>query len=152
MTLQKKKITKNCNCRQQNICPLGGNCLTKNVVYKCVVSSKNVPDKQYIGLTEGEWKKRFANHKQSFKNRKYSKDTMLSKYIWELKDEKTGNYILNWSILKTAPAYNNISKRCILCLQEKFEIIKHPNQNCLLNKKSELISKCRHENKFLLKN
>jgi hypothetical protein len=150
--IEKDKKTKNCNCKQKNNCPLDGNCLTKNVVYKCVVSSKNVPDKQYIGLTEGEWKKRFANHKQSFKNRKYSKDTMLSKYIWELKDEKIDDYILNWSILKTAPAYNNISKRCILCLQEKFEIIKHPNQNCLLNKKSELISKCRHENKFLLKN
>mgnify|MGYP006056151563 CR=1 FL=1 len=66
--------------------------------------------------------------------------------------KKIDDYILNWSILKTAPAYSNISKRCVLCLQEKFEIIKHPNQNCLLNKKSELISKCRHENKFLLKN
>ena len=49
------------------------------------------------------------------------------------------------------PAYNNISKKCILCLQEKFEIITHLDQENLLNKKSELISKCRHENKLLLK-
>ncbi len=155
--LNKKEIlneitTENCNCKQKINCPMSGSCLSKNVVYKCVVSSKNVPDKQYIGITEGEWKKRFANHKQSFKNKKYSKDTMLSKYIWELKEKNIDDFILNWSILKTAPAYNNISKKCILCLQEKFEIITHANQECLLNKRSELISKCRHENKFLLKN
>ena len=33
-----------------------------------------------------------------------------------------------------------------------FEIITHLNQENLLNKKSELISKCRDENKYLLKN
>ena len=122
------------------------------MVYKCVASSKNVPYKQYIGITEGEGKKCFANHKQSFKNKKYSKNIMLSKYIWELKDKNIDDSILNWSILKTAPAYNNISKKRILCLREKFEIIAHANQEFLLNKKSELISKCKHENKFLQKN
>ena len=41
-------------------------------------------------------------------------------------------------------------KRCILCLGEKMAIITFPEQQKLLNKRSELISKCRHENKFLL--
>ena len=147
----KEKNTDYCNCKQKIDCPLNGKCLSKNVIYKCIVSSQNNPDKQYIGLTEGEWKKRYANHKQSFKHKKYSKETMLSKYIWDLK-EKNKNFNLQWSILKSAPAYNNISKKCMLCLQEKFEIITHLNQENLLNKKSELISKCRHENKYLLKN
>ena len=56
MTLRKTKKQKIVIVNKKNNCPLDGNCLTKNVVYKCVVSSKNVPDKQYIGLTEGEWK------------------------------------------------------------------------------------------------
>ena len=60
--------------------------------------------------------------------------------------------ILKWSILKSVPAYSNITNRCLLCLQEKFEIISYKNTEELLNKKSELISKCRHQNKFLLEN
>ena len=51
---------------------------------------------------------------------------------------------------ETAPAYNSNSKRRILCLEEKMAIITFPEQQKLLNKRSELISKYRHENKFLL--
>ena len=39
----------------------------------------------------------------------------------------------------------------MLCLEEKMAIITYPDQEKLLNERSELISKCRHENKFLLK-
>ena len=59
---------------------------------------------------------------------------------------------IKWSIIKTAPAYNNISRRCLLCLQEKVSIIEHVDQENLLNKRSELVNKCLHTNKFLLKN
>ena len=38
-----------------------------------------------------------------------------------------------------------------LCLTEKFWLLKHFNDEHLLNKKSEFISKCRHENKLLVK-
>ena len=44
----------------------------------------------------------------------------------------------------------NLTPRCVLCLEEKMAIITYPDQEKLLKKK-ELISKCRHENKFLLK-
>ena len=44
------------------------------------------------------------------------------------------------------------TKKCRLCLQEKFEILAYPNPDELLNKRSELVSKCRHVNKFLLAN
>ena len=40
----------------------------------------------------------------------------------------------------------------MLCLQEKIEIIEDPDQENLLNKRSELVNKCLHANKFLLKN
>ena len=40
-----------------------------------------------------------------------------------------------------------LSNFCRLCLKEKLLIIKFPNQDILLNKRSESISKCRHENK-----
>ena len=41
---------------------------------------------------------------------------------------------------------------CRLYLKEKLVIIKFPNQDILLNKRSELISKCRQENKNLIMN
>ena len=46
---------------------------------------------------------------------------------------------LKWPIIKSVPAYSNISKRCQLCLQEKFEILYCPNPNELLTKRSEHI-------------
>ena len=60
--------------------------------------------------------------------------------------------VVKWTVIKNMPAYNNISRRCLLCLQEKLCIIEHEKQEHLLNKKSELVTKCRHANKFLLKN
>ena len=40
---------------------------------------------------------------------------------------------------------------CKLCLTEKFWLLKHFHDRHLLNKKFEFISKCRHENKVLVK-
>ena len=59
---------------------------------------------------------------------------------------------LEWSIVKSLPSYLNISKKSLLCLHEKLEIVNFEYQDHLLNKRSELISKCRHANKYLLRN
>ena len=58
---------------------------------------------------------------------------------------------ITWSIKTSAPAYTNITKRCMLCLQEKMAIITFPDEDSLLNRRSELVSKCRPENKFILR-
>ena len=84
-------------------------------------------------------------------NKKYAHSTALSKYVWDCKDKIKQTPEISWKIVKSAPAYTNTSKRCVLCLEEKMTIITYPDQEKLLNKRSELISKCRHENKFLLK-
>ena len=141
----------NCNCRKKNDCPLKNNCLTSSVVYNANVATESDPiGKNYIGLTEGTFKQRYTQHKLSFRNRNYSNSTELSKHIWTLKDSNT-NFTINWSILATAPAYSNKSKRCHLCLTEKLYLIRAKKPS-LLNKRTELISKCRHENKFYLTN
>ena len=84
----------------------------------------------------------------SFNNRKLRDSTTLSKYIWNLKD-KNIQYEINWSKIYSAPAYSPISKTCQLCSMEKTMILtsKYPN---LLNKRNELLGKCRHRRKFLL--
>ena len=48
---------------------------------------------------------------------------------------------LKWSKVKSVPSYSNISKNCLLCLQEKLQIVNFEDQDHLLNKRSELISK-----------
>ena len=59
---------------------------------------------------------------------------------------------LDWSILDKAKPYIPTSKRCMLCLTEKYHIIFFTKN--LLNKCNELLTcrhvKCRDENKFYL--
>ena len=145
---------KTCNCRNKPSCPLNGSCLTENVIYKAEVTTSNTPDnetKTYIGLSEPPFKNRFSNHSKSFKHRKYENETELSKYIWALKD-KGLEYKINWSILRETKSYNPVTKSCNLCLTEKLMLIIERDKDRLLNKRSEMISKCRHQNKYILKN
>ena len=57
--------------------------------------------------------------------------------------------ILSWEIIDRARPYRNGRKTCSLCFTEKFHIITSKRQ--LLNKRSELVSTCRHATKFSLK-
>ena len=75
------------NCGNKNLCPLDGACLTNNIVYReATVTTTFGSTRTYIGMTEHEFKTRYNNHKLSFKDRKHSHDTVLSKHIWDLKD------------------------------------------------------------------
>ena len=44
------------------------------------------------------------------------------------------------------------SNYCLLCLKGKCFIVNYPHKDILLNKRSELISKCRHEYENMLAN
>ena len=137
-----------CNCRNKKECPLDGKCLMSNIVYRADVIS-DIEKVSYVGLTEGPFKERFRNHKKTFNNRKYVNDSELSKHVWSLKDSDT-NFRANWSVVKRASAYACGSKKCDLCLTEK-TIIGRSAPKEFINKKSEIVSKCRHKNKFTLK-
>lgn len=148
---RKPPPSRDCNCRAKENCPLQGKCLASGIVYRAKVKTSADDDGvNYIGLTENTFKDRLYKHKNSFKDEKKRKSTELSKHIWSLKDKKTKQFSIEWSIIDKAAAYSNGSKRCDLCLTEKFNIIfqKYP----LLNKRNELLSNCRHVNKYLLQN
>ena len=148
---EEKHHEQKCNCRNKELCPLQGNCLTKNVIYRGeVVNSSNNSTNNYIGLTEHSFKDRLYKHRNSFKYRNKINSTELSKHIWNLKDNKIENVEIKWSILDRAPAFKNGSKRCNLCLTEKYHIIYQDLET--LNKRSELLSNCRHKCKHLLSN
>ena len=149
---------KNCNCRNKANCPLKGECREHNIVYQATVTTRENDNNRtrkkntesYVGLTETEFKLRFANHKQSFTNPRLRNATELSKYIWSLKEKNT-EYNIEWKILGKAESYTNRTKRCNLCNLEKFYIICQQDK-ATLNKKSELVNHCLHAKKFLLKN
>ena len=140
-----------CNCWKKESCPLNGECLTSQLVYRAAVTKAvNEDMKKYIGLVDTTSKERQSNHKRDFKRLKYRHCTELAKHVWELK-EKNIVLIIKWEIL--SKVYGNPKQDiCILCLTEKLWIINFIHDNIYLNKKSELINKCRHFNKFLLRN
>ena len=95
---------KTCNCRNKNLCLLDGKCGTNNVIYKATVTTASKTTSNYIGMMKNDFKTRFNNQKLSFRNQIHSHDTVLSKYIWELKNNDT-TYDIKWRIIKTANAY-----------------------------------------------
>ena len=147
-TLAKPSATKSCNCRNRDQCPLEGNCLEKCLVYKAVVKTEK-STKSYIGCCETAFKTRYSNHKLSFSKKTYSTRTALSKHIWNLK-ENNSEFKISWSVIAQVSPNFCKGKRCNLCLTEKLLINKCMNED-LLNTRDELLSKCRHKNKYKLK-
>ena len=108
-------------------------------------------NKVYIGICEPLIKERIANHNKSFNNRQYEKDTCLSEHIWGLKDQGR-DYNIKWSVVKRVGAWNSVTGKCGLCTAEKVKINCFEQKEILINKRFDLVSKCRHQNKYLLSN
>ena len=138
---------KTCNCRKKEECPLGNKCLTRSVIYQATVETDE-ERQTYIGMTDTEFKTRYRNHKQSFERDRYEGQTELSKFIWSLKRSSIPFHI-SWEIVDRATSYSPITKRCNLCILEKYYILRH-KERASLNKRSELASNCRHALKFTL--
>ena len=132
---------------KKDLCPLDGECQSNNIIYNAKVKNMSRNEtKVYIGLTEHPFKQRYSNHIQSIRHEKYENSRELLKYIWQLKKEGE-EFKITWSINQKAQAYFNTTKQCNLFLTEKLSII-NADKTTTLNKRSELVSKCRHENKY----
>ena len=142
------RANKECNCRSKKSCPVENKCLTRGVIYHATVATSRPRDiKTYVGLAGNTFKERYNSHTQSFRKAKYSKETELSKYIWKLK-RKRKKYKLKWSIIMKSNTNKRQSGQCNLCLEEKYTILnmRHTEPGSTLNKRTELVSKCRHGN------
>ena len=128
---------KKCSCPKNATCPLDGECIASDIIYRATVTCGNKVE-TYVGLTATSFKSRYANHKASFNIESKRNATELSKHIWDLKDNNL-DYAIKWSILCRAPHYSNTTKRCNLCIAEKFFILCKP-ENVTLNKRNELVS------------
>ena len=101
-------------------------------------------------LTRNAFKKRHNAHKHSFRHMDVN-STMLSTHLWKLSDEGI-NHDISWKIIDRAQDFNPITRKCNLCLKEKFHIIFQP-EVATLNYISELFSTtCKHRLRLLLSN
>ena len=144
--------TRMCSCPRTVECPFEDVCLDKDVQYTAELTS-NLPNygtKEYKGICSTEWKKRFGNHQKSFHHERYEKDSELSKEVWSIK-RKGGNFSIKWSKDGNYSSYQPETKRCSLCANEKLTIARFEGNN-LLNRRNEIISRCRHRLKYKLKN
>ena len=147
-TKQNNEIINMCNCVEKDKCPLNGNCLETSTVYMGKVNiTRTGQIHKYIGISEPPFKSRWLDHNKTFSHERYRSSTELSKLIWDLKD-KNIEFSIDWQIISKCNSYKAGLKSCNLCDTEKLYILKNPD---CINKKSELISKCRHKRKFLIK-
>ena len=138
-----------CNCpvADKPNCPLDGECTKGALVYHADVSARALT-RRYLGATEPMWKKRYANHRTSFSNPVRKSETCLSKYIWKLKEQNIP-FQIKWSLHKQSFPYQCGTRKCDICLCEKYEILRG-DPKLLLNKRSEIMNKCRHKLKYKL--
>jgi hypothetical protein len=139
--------TRTCNCRASRECPLNGQCLQKNIVYRADVDCDNTV-KTYYGLTENTFKTRWNNHKSTLRNADHTQKTALSSYVWRCKNRNHQPKI-TWSIKARAYALSSGGKQCDLCLTEKLTILM-ANPEATLNKRDEIMTKCKHKRKYVL--
>ena len=140
-----------CNCTgQMGPCPLNGQCLVDSVVYGAEVLDADLNSETYTGLTSNTFKTRFYKHRSSFNHEDQEHETTLSAHIWDLK-RRNKNFEIEWSVKDRATPFNPVSKKCKLCLKEKYFIIFQP-EGATLNQRSELFSTCRHRLSKLLAN
>ena len=146
--MKKTENKKRCNCRVKKECPLNGDCQQSAVVYKATLHTEDEKKEKhiYIGLPELTFKDRYDQHTYTFRTLGKRKATELSKKVWELKDAQIPHKI-TWEVIQRGHPYRGGAKTCDLCLTEKLLILTNKDKN-MLNTRRELISKCRHRNKF----
>ena len=124
------------NCKNPANCLLDGKCLTKNTVYKTVVSTTTYFHTYYS--SSKDFKFLYNIHTKAFHHQHYKNNTELSKHMWDFKSAGI-HYNIAWSISARASAYRCGTRICDLCITEKY-IIARANQKNLLNKRIEIIS------------
>ena len=142
------KEKKTCNCQKSRVCPVEGKCLLSDVVYEAKLiqtsGAQTGSEHSYIGLTSQTFKARFSKHKATLKNPNSKEHTALSEFAHKL-TERGVDYKIQWRIVEKAKSFDGL--RCNLCLSEKAHILFNPAPNPL-NKRSELLFKCRHMGKY----
>ena len=136
-----------CNCTKR-ACPLDGECrTTKCVIYHATVQGPS-ETKNYIGLTEGDFKTRYGGHIQSFTDSKKKSASTLAKYVWANNLQPEPN--VTYRILQQRAPYKPGMRDCDLCLSEKLAIMGIAGDKSYVNTRNEIKNTCLHKYKHRL--
>ena len=107
-------------------------------------------NKHYFGQTAITFKKRWNNHKSDCKLPHKRLATTFSNHMWSLKDMGEESSV-SWSKVSVTKPYERGGKTCSLCLTEKVSIARDLSGS-MLNKRREIMNRCRHRDKHYLTN
>ena len=142
------KTKASCNCRIKKDCPVPGQCNQNGSVYQATASSATGRKETYVGLAKN-FKRRYPKHKKCLLDETAEGKTALSTYFWQ-EENSGGGPKVTWKFLeRNVPTYNPITRKCRLCLREKFNIVLKP-ELASLNSRQEIFSHCRHLQSELL--
>ena len=133
----------NCNCRssRKGDCPMPGECNTDGVVYQAEVTTRGHTE-TYVGLA-ANFKKRYYTHFKCLQEENSDRHTCLTRYYWK-KINEGETPTVKWKYLeRNVPIFNHITRKCRLCLREKFNIVLKSNL-ATLNSRHEIFTHCRH--------
>ena len=112
-------------------------------------------------MTGRSFKERLYEHNTDMKNKPKqngkqngnkngNNTTKLREHVWKLKDQNI-DFTVKWRILDRAPTFNPITRKCRVCLKEKFYIM-YDKSGSSLNKRREVFNTCIHKKPKLLEN
>ena len=141
-----------CNCiNGTDTCPAGGKCLTASVVYRATVTETVTGKAEtYTGMTGNTFKDRWYGHSADMRKPENRIKTRFAAHVWDLNDNQK-DFDVKWDFIDRATTFNPITRKCRLCLKEKFHIMYNPDASTL-NKRQEIFSTCRHRTQKLLIN
>ena len=111
-------------------------------MYKVEVysDSNNKRNKRYtLGRRKGILRLGTITIKKGFSHEKYKHSTVLSSYVWELKDNKGVDPIMKWEVIKKCHKYRVGDRICQLCMEEKLAIASCKSRN-MLNQRSGVLN------------
>ena len=139
-----------CNCQGgPGTCPVQGKCLTRCVVYEAAV--EQIPSgktETYTGVTARSFKARLYEHRADMNKESSRIKSTLAAHVWDLKDEHI-QYKVSWKLKDRATDFNPVTKKCRVCLKEKYHIM-YKTDGSTLNSRSEVFNTCRHRKQKLL--
>ena len=136
---------KECNCQKGvKSCPIGGKCQTRAIVYKATIRSDDGDERTYTGCTDRKFKERLYEHRTDANIRDNRHRTKMATHIWNKKDRGIGIQEVKYNIVKKCHKYTAGGDKCDVCLSEKLAIMKD-NDRRSINKRTELMNKCRHK-------
>ena len=138
----------NCKCGGVDQCQLGGHCRVESIVYQATVTMEEEV-KTYVGQTKNSFKSRVALHHSD--NNCGRRRTGLNTYIIDMKRQGKEPISVHWNVVKRAKQRRRGDRLCQLCLSEKAHILR-ADPRMTLNKRSELMQRCRHKDELMLSN